>query len=282
MNLQGGLILLQEVLDDLPASEGKVARFILDDPKRFISLSITELAEESGTSAAGVVRLCKRLRMNGFRELKLRITMDVSQAMENQRTLRIEPGVPLEEIARSLVHNDGVILQDILKTLDIDAAKRAVDAMCRARKVDVYGTGASGVVAHEMTQKLLRIGIGASYHQDADLQIVSACGLAPGDAAIAFSYSGENRMVNSAISEAKASGATTICVTRFSHNTLADMCDVNLFVPSTEPIIRDGMISSRIAQLVVVDIVFSGIVACNGDGLKGKLTRTAEALHGHA
>ncbi|HUZ16998.1 MAG TPA: MurR/RpiR family transcriptional regulator, partial [Spirochaetia bacterium] len=196
--------------------------------------------------------------------------------------LQIAPGVPLEEIARSLVHNNGVILQDILKTLDMDSAKRSVEAICAARKVDIYGTGASGVVAHEMTQKLLRIGISASYHQDADLQIVSACGLAPGDAAIAFSYSGENRMVNSAVNEAKTSGATTISVTRFSHNTLSDLSDINLFVPSTEPILRDGRISSRIAQLVIVDIIFSGIVAEHSDGLKEKLARTYGALHEHA
>jgi len=256
MNLQGGLVLLQEMLDDLPAAEKRVAQYILENPKRFVSLSITQLAEECGTSAAGVVRLCKRLRMAGFRELKLRITLDVSQNLGSQRVLHIEPGV----------------------TIDTASIERAATRILLARRVDLYGVGASGVVARDLYQKLLRVGIECSFDPDGRMQITSACNLNEGDAVIAISYSGETKVVNAAVEEAKNSGATTISVTRFSQNSLASSSDINLFVPSMEPLIREGAVSSRIAQFVVGDILFSAVASRQTGNLLKRLTRTRDAL----
>ncbi len=278
MNLQGGLVLLQEMLDDLPVAEKRVAQHILENPKRFVSLSITQLAEECGTSAAGVVRLCKRLRMTGFRELKLRITLDVSQNLGSQRVLHIEPGVSIDEIITSLIHNNQVILDGLEKTIDTASLERAATRILLSRRVDLYGVGASGVVARDLYQKLLRVGIECSFDPDGRMQITSACNLDENDAVIAISYSGETKVVNAAVEEAKNSGATAISMTRFSQNSLADLSDINLFVPSMEPLIREGAVSSRIAQFVVGDILFSAIASRQTGNLLKKLTRTRDAL----
>lgn len=278
MNLQGGLLLLQEVLNDLPASERKVAQFILNNPKHFIALSITELAEESGTSAAGVVRLCKRLRMSGFRELKLRITMDVSQSTESQESLQIQPGASLEDIAKSLVHNNEVILHDILKTLDLSSARTAVDIIASARKIDIYASGSSSIVAHDLSLKLLKLGLSSSYHPDTHFQIASACGLTEQDLAVAISYTGENRGVLAAVREAMKARAKTVSITRFSQNSLASMCDINLFVPSTEPLLKQGGIVSRIALMLITDILLAGAASLESRGFVHTLVKSREAL----
>jgi len=269
---------LQEVMNDLPASEKKVAQFILNNPTHFVELSITELAEESGTSAAGVVRLCKRLRMSGFRELKLRITMDVSQSIESQEALKIAPGASLDQIARSLVHNNEVVLRDILKTLDFGAAREAVSSIAAARKVDVYGTDTSSFVAHDLSLKLLKIGVDSSCNQDALVQIASACGLGDRDVAIAISYSGEDRAVLSAAREAQKAHAKTVSITRFSHNPLADVCEINLFAPSSEPLLEEGGIVSHTALVLIGEILFAGVASLESRDYLAPLRHTREAL----
>lgn len=269
---------MQEVMDDLPASERKVAQFILDNPKHFVGLSITELAEESGTSAAGVVRLCKRLRMSGFRELKLRITMDVSQSIESQEKLSIVPGLSLDQIARSLVHNNEVVLRDILKTLDFNATREAVDAIAAARKVDVYGSDTSSFVALDLNLKLLKLGVVSSCNQDAQVQVASACGLSERDVAIAVSYSGEDRGVLAAAREAHRARARTVSITRFSQNPLADICDINLFAPSSEPLLKEGGIVSHTALVLIGEILFAGVASLESKDYIGPLGHTKEAL----
>ena len=271
-------MLLQEVMNDLPASERKVAQFILNNPRHFVGLSITELAEQSGTSAAGVVRLCKRLRMSGFRELKLRITMDVSHSIESQRSVKITPGASLDDITRALVHNNEVLLHDILKTLDMSAVRAAIDAVASARRVDIYGSGASSIVALDLNMKLLKLGLCTSSYQDGYTQVTSAGTLDKRDLAISISYSGEDANVLAATRQAIKSEARTVSVTRFSSNTLADLCETNLFVPSGEPILEDGVVISHIALMIVGDLLFAGLASLDSRDFLGYLERSQHAL----
>ncbi len=277
MTLQGGLILLEEIFEDLPSAEKRAAQFILKNPYRVILLNITQLARESGSSIAGVVRLCKRLGMQGFKELKLRVTWEISKNPEEKKFLRLEPGLSIENIARSVVHNSEKVLDSVLKMLDVSSLDQAAGAILKAERVDIYGVGASGIVAADLYQKLLRIGMKCSYNSDNHLQLTSACSLDRKDCAIAISYSGETQAVIKTIQEARKSRAHTISITRFGKNSVASFCDIKLFVPSTEPLIREGAMTSRISQLVLVDILFSVIASRDSRFLK-YLSRTMEAL----
>ncbi len=278
MKLQGGLILLKEILEDLPFAEKKVALYVLNNPMKVVELNITQIAKACGSNVAGVVRLSKRLGMKGFRELKLRVTCDVSQHNETKRFLHIEPGFTIEEISHSIVHNSKEVLDNILKILDIDSIEAAAGRLLSSKRIDIYGVGASGIVAQDLFQKLLRIGMICSYNPDTHLQLTSACGLGDSDTAIAISYSGETNAVIMAVREAKKSNAFTVSITRFGINRLAEICDINLFVPSTEPLFREGAMASRIAQLVVVDILFSVIASRGSNKVPEYLTRTMNAL----
>ena len=85
MKLQSGLILLKEVLDDLPSAEKQIARYIIENPRKTLELNITQLAKESGSSIEGVVRLCKHIGMKGFRELRLRVPWDISRETSEKK-----------------------------------------------------------------------------------------------------------------------------------------------------------------------------------------------------
>ncbi|MQY76555.1 MAG: hypothetical protein GH155_02905 [Spirochaeta sp.] len=157
MTLQGGLILLEEIVEDLPSAEKRAAQFILKNPYRVVLLNITQLAQESGSSIAGVVRLCKRLGMHGFKELKLRVTWEISKNPEEKKFLSIEPGHSIGNIARSVVHNSEKVLDSVLKMLDVSSLDQAAKAILKAERVDIYGVGASGIVAADLYQKLFSL-----------------------------------------------------------------------------------------------------------------------------
>lgn len=278
VKLKGGLVLLQEILNDLPFSERKAASYILEHPQKVIELNILELARASGANAAGIVRLCKRMGMKGFRELKLRATWEISQGGKTKGFLRIKPGLSIEEISRSVINNIEKTLSDLQKIIDEEAVEIAARRLMEAKRIDIYGVGASGIVAQDLYQKLLRIGLICSYNPDSHLQLTSSCGLQEGDTVVAVSYSGATRATIMAVQEAKRSGAFAVSITRLGKNKLAELCDLNLYVPSTEPLIREGAMASRIAQLAVVDILFSVIAAKSSKNVLGQLSRTMEAL----
>ena len=65
----GGLVMLNEMVNTLPPSEKKIARYILNHPQEAISLTAVELGKRSSTSGAAVIRLCKSLDLKGLQEI---------------------------------------------------------------------------------------------------------------------------------------------------------------------------------------------------------------------
>src|SRR5690625_3791026 len=76
-SVKGGLVILKEMVNTLPPSEGKIAQYIIDYPQEAILLTALQLGENSKTSSAAVIRLCKSLGFNGFQELKIRVAGDL-------------------------------------------------------------------------------------------------------------------------------------------------------------------------------------------------------------
>ncbi|MBI9102541.1 MAG: MurR/RpiR family transcriptional regulator [Spirochaetales bacterium] len=280
MQVSGGIILIKNILDDLPTAEKKVAEYIIKNPKKIPQIKITELAEKSGGSAAGVVRLCKRLGIEGYRDLQLRINLDVNKNFHEEDFSKLVPGLPDDVIMRSIIKNNQKGLGELLEVMNPDLAVRTVDAIDEASHVDIYGVGASGIVALDLYQKLQRIGKGCSYNPDPHMQITSACGLAPGQLVFAISYSGETSEVVKATREGKESGARVVTLCRFGKTTLSELGDIKLYVPASEPLIREGAMASRIAQLTVIDILFSILVYRDLDSAVNHLRRTLDAVKG--
>ena len=63
----------------MPATMAKIAAVLIDDPKAPLNLSITELAERAGTSAASVTRFCRMIGYGGYSQLRVGIAEDVGR-----------------------------------------------------------------------------------------------------------------------------------------------------------------------------------------------------------
>ena len=80
------------------------------------------------------------------------------------------------------------------------------------------------------------------------------------DVAIVISYSGLTEEVLRCATQVKQKGAPMIAITRFEDSPLSRMADYNLSVAATEFIFRSGAMSSRIAQLNIIDILYTGFL----------------------
>ena len=66
------LDLIRAALDALPPSEQRVASVVLNDAKKFVGLSIGQIADISGASKPTVVRFCRSMGYNGLTEFKFK------------------------------------------------------------------------------------------------------------------------------------------------------------------------------------------------------------------
>ena len=63
--MAGVVLKVNQMLEDLPVSERKVARYVSQNLDNMVGLSVEELAGRSGSSQAAVVRFCKKLGYKG-------------------------------------------------------------------------------------------------------------------------------------------------------------------------------------------------------------------------
>lgn len=281
--MSGSLIKIKEILDSLSPSEKKVGQYIIESPEAISSLSIGELAEKSGSSEATIVRLCKLLGFNGYKDFKISITKDTAYMAkddEGEQYTDVEPGDSLECIMQNISYNNKKSIDNTLEIISFDSVKNAVDAIASANRIEFFGVGASFIIAYDAMQKFSRINKIAMSSPDPHLQIAAAANLKKGDVAVAISYSGETRDTYDSIKMAKEAGATTISITKFGQNSISDICDINLFVSAPEISIRSGAMSSRIAQLNVIDILFTGVTSKEFDKVKTHLQRTRKSTRG--
>ncbi len=280
-NIESALAAMHAGLDSLSAAERKVAEFVFREPKKTLHYNVAELARQCGASQAAVVRFCKRIGLGSFNDFKLRLAKDVFKDSDE----RFYPDLDLESETSAAVVMKNIIgfsqrslslLGTILDPALVDAA---ADRILASTMTVLFGVGASGIVANDFFQKLLRVGIPSSWTADTDLQVTAASSLTATNTAFIVSYSGENAAMVEAAKQARNRGATVICLTMDSPNTVRSLSDIVLLVPASERIYRQGAVTSRINQLTVIDILYSIIISRNLDASIAAIERTMQATH---
>ncbi|MEV8635474.1 MurR/RpiR family transcriptional regulator [Streptosporangium sp. NPDC051023] len=270
---------VRAVLPSLTPAAQAIARLILDDPAMVARSTITEFSAISGTSEATIVRTARTLGFAGYSHLRFALAAAV--ARETQQRLvpgDLGPDDPLTDVIAKVARAESEALADTAAQLDPDRLGAVVEAVAGARRVDVYGVGASGLVAADMAQKLMRIGLCSHSFTDAHLALTSATLLRPGDVAAGVSCGGETPDVLALLKAARKAGATTVAITNNPRSSLAGLAEHVLVSAGRETVFRPGALASRISQLLIVDCVFIGVAQRTFDASEAALRATGETL----
>ncbi|CEI81942.1 putative HTH-type transcriptional regulator YbbH [Oceanobacillus oncorhynchi] len=280
MRNNDGLIRIREALNIIKPAERNAANYILEHPEEAVRLSIKELSERSGSSQAAIIRLCKNIGVSGFQDLKLRVAGNLQTSeLSNYNNTEISSGEKVSSIMDIISQKNIQSIEQTLKILDLSSVERAIEALDKANRIDFYGAAASQVIAQDAQQKFLRINKYCTAFEDAHLQLTSSVTLTEKDVAVGISYSGETKHVNSSIENAKKNNAMVITITRYGKNTLSEMADIPLYVSSVESeLVRSAATASRMAQLNIIDILFTGVASRSYDSTLYYLNKTREVL----
>ncbi|NGN94808.1 MurR/RpiR family transcriptional regulator [Nocardioides sp. KC13] len=277
------LVRLRQALPGLRPSERRLAEAALADPGVAAALTITELAARHETSTATVTRLCRNLGFAGYSAFRLAL----ARAGANESGRRVEFGVSegdidpadtTRDVVRKLAYQEARAVEETADRLDLDQLDRVVAAITNASVVDAYGSASSGLAAQDLQQKLRRIGYQVNAWADAHLALTSAAVLPPDAVAVAFSHSGETEEAISALRIAAGRGAFTVAVTNFPRSPLAEVADATLTTVARETRFRYGAMSSRMAQLMIVDAIFLAVAHENPDDVTAALGATLDAV----
>jgi len=272
------LYTLDKILNELPKAERIVAEYILNNSENVTNMNIHELSESCKGTPSAVTRLCKRINVKGYSHLRLQIMAELSRITGSNIMENIGSSNPEMEITHSIIGKSIETLTQLESLIDIKKILKTTQVLTKSNKIDIYGIGASSLVAKDFGMKLVRIGIPCSFYESEHLQVTSACSLTKSDAVLAISFSGETSDIIKATKIAKDQGAKIISITSNVATTLGELSDIALYVPVSEKTLRTGAMSSRIAQLTLIDILYYYITQVNPDDTIDKLLKTRTSL----
>ncbi|MEC5324454.1 MurR/RpiR family transcriptional regulator [Aurantimonas sp. A3-2-R12] len=273
----GVLDRLAAIRASLPPTAGRIADFIRANAADVIHMSVTEVAEGTAASEGSVVGLCQQIGARGFQQVKIALARELVQPVQFIHE-DLSRGDRLATVIDKVFKSDLQALQDTQRALDVGAMQAAVDAIRAAKRVEVFGIGSAATVAEDANYRLLRIGIPSHASVDSHVQAITASLCDPATAVITISHSGSTVETLTATRLAKEAGATTICVTNFGKSPLLAHADIVLHTLARETEFRTEAMTSRIAQLAIIDALIAALALADYDRSVATIARTFDVL----
>ncbi|MGG5461818.1 MurR/RpiR family transcriptional regulator [Clostridium sp. B9] len=253
------LVRLKEYGRTCSNTERQIIRYILEEPDKAVNLSVQELAKNTYASVGTVVRLSKRIGFSGIKELKMELISELALLEKNQfiNEDEITKEDTSSDILNKVMRKHTLCLEETKALMDIYILEECVKLMKECRNIILLGIGASFLVAKDFEQKFMRLNKLCVIHEDYHSQIVQCRNASKNDLVIVFSYSGKTKEVVKNVNICRDSGAKIIAITGFGASPISELADYNLYVSANEPTKRSGAITSRISQLLIVDILYN-------------------------
>ncbi len=255
-------------------AEKKISDFLLNDKKNNIStLSAVALGKQCGVSNASVIRFAQSLGYKGYSEFKLEYL--ATQKHSSGEILYND--VRLDDSPSEIIQKAGYLfsknVENSIKVVNPDALEQLAKAIVDAEKIALFGVGASGVVASDAYQKLIRINKVALFHSDIHVQRTYASMLTDKDLALAFTTRGQTVEVLQSLDIAKQAGCTVSCITRYGKTPATKLADLVLSFAYSERHHELGMITPQLSQMMLFDILYFRTTALMGDTATSSLKR---------
>lgn len=242
--------------DQLFDAEKKIAKYILNNPKEVVDMTISELAETSDVSIASVSRFCRKVGLKGFAQLKISLAQELVDA---HKSGEVSNEISVEDIPQSLQNilaNKITELKQTVNLINTDEFKEVLECIRDASRVQVVAVGNTIPVAIDAAFKFNELGIPTTAGTIWETQLSYSFTLGKGDVLIAISNSGESDKVLEAVKIANKNGAMTLGITNSTHSAIGEEVQYHITTSTREKLFLDEFCFSRVSAMTVIEIIF--------------------------
>jgi len=260
-------------LPSLAPAEQRVGKLVLQDPRAFANLPVTELADRAHVSKPTVVRFCRSVGYDGLSDFKLKLAGSVSEGVPFIHR-SVDADDKTSDVMVKVIDNTVAAFLKYRNDASSFALDQAVQALAEThstgKRIEFYGVGNSGIVAQDAQHKFFRLGMNTIAYSDGHMQVMSASMLSKGDCVVVISNSGRTRDLMDGCDIAKKRGATTIVITA-SGSPLATAGQIHLTADHPESYDRYSPMVSRLLHLLIIDILATTVALRIGETLQPAL-----------
>jgi DNA-binding MurR/RpiR family transcriptional regulator len=277
---------IQTRLPEMSGVMSKIGHYLLENPQAPLKLSIGQLADRAGTSAATVTRFCRMIGYAGYVPFRVSIATDFgrSTARDSWKTdigRAFSPDDPPADVLSTLVNAHSRTLRETAAALDLPTIRAISKRIAASSHVDIYGVGGSAMLADEMQARLYRIGINTHVWSEVHAGLTSAAIQNKHSVAIGISNTGRTEETIQMLGEAGRSGALTVAITNNPTSPMAAASDLSIVTSVYERFLQPDDLSAKHAQLLVLDLLYLLVAQENFARTTDNLAASALAVSTH-
>jgi len=250
-----------ESLRSFTETEKSVANFILERPQDISDISIRDIAKITYTSTPTVLRVCRKLGYDGFKEFKKALLLE----LENEKHLftNIDASHPFnknESPTRIIGALGSLYKQSVESTaalLRSPEVSKIADDIFHANRLFLYAIGDTRITCQLFANKLLKLNKYPVFATENYQEVEETYNLRKDDYALFVTYKGTYPGFVSCAVTLKRRNIKTGLITCNTATPLASLCTTMIQLPNTEQINNIATFHSQISIGFVLNVLYS-------------------------
>lgn len=251
--------IIKSMKNNLSESEKTIATYVVKNKNLIGEITSTELAKKIGVSQSSIIKFIKKIGFSGYIAFKLQLERDLENkksSSKNKIHSDIDLEDSLEEVTKKTLAETIEALNSTVGVIDYKNFETIIEKIRESGRILIIGAGMSSIVARDLELKLMKIKIDTVHYDSKQMQLMKLSTMNEKDLVIAISHRGETQEVLDVVKIAKDMKACVVSITSIGKNSLSSLSDYNIGVVSKESILRSSAISSRMAQMIILDSIF--------------------------
>lgn len=257
--------LIRTRYNTLSPNQKVIADYVLNNPRKVMLGSLNEVASACKVSETTVIRFLHKLDYASYQVFRVNLAQETSGSKPAGVYEDISTEDSTEAIMKKVLQSTVRSINDSQQVIRLADVEKMIEMIMRARKILIIGVGASAAIANDFYHKMLKLGLNVVCCNDPHLINIISMNLTNRDLLIAISHSGESREILGGVSFAREQKCQIGAITSYPRSSLANRSDCTILSSSQETEFRSDAMTSRIIQLVIIDMLHISIMVKLGE-----------------
>lgn len=255
------------------AVEQNIIKYILDNPKEIVNMSIRELANKTFTSSAAIFRLCQKCGLKGYTEFKIKFISEVNRTSdfendELEKPIRdlhrpINGKDDVKSVVRKMVFLQIEAIEETKNEINYKQLERVADMMNAAGQIVFFGFDLNYYISQSTVYHLVQTGKPAVVYETVNNQVAKAVMFKKEDVAILISRTGENKNLIRISQVLKRKGAKIILLSASRDTSLDKLCDEFIYIANVIDYLSMGGVIFSVGCRYILDVLFGILLSKN-------------------
>ena len=246
----------------LSHNEKLLRDYILSHPADVLEKDAKELAAQCYVSTSTIYRLCEKLDVSGYNELKVKIARSIKNY--NEQSSSFDYDFPIKqfqthhEILSSLKEDYEQTLKTTYNYFDLDQLRKITNALKKAKHIDVYTSAGNIYFAENFKFQMREIGVYINVPVDEYNQSLSVAQSDETHLAIVISFEGRGVLIDSIIDTLKENKTPILLISTTKYLNKKEPINYHLSIcPYENPYRKVSSFSTRFSVLYILDVIYS-------------------------